>query len=220
MAESLVSDALCTLVASPRSPTGLRARRGPSTPRRPQGVKGIALVLRTGVPWVSLPGARLRLRRDLLAQAPRPAGGRGPCAAAPGAAGPLGPGERDRPIPLLARRRLVPAGKEGELSGPNPTDRGKPGSERHGIADAGGVLLALLPGAVNVYDSRLLKPPRGAVPPVGRGGDGRAAAPASSTPTRATTATGAVAPVAGEASVLGSRGAGSTAPSSSAGIVG
>jgi transposase len=54
----------------------------------------------------------------------------------------------------------------GELTGPNPTDRGKPGSKRHVLVDASGIPLALLLGAANVHDSRLLEPLLDAVPPV------------------------------------------------------
>ena len=59
-----------------------------------------------------------------------------------------------------------PRQKVGECVGPNPTDRGKPGSKRHILVDAGGVPLALLLSAANVHDSRLLEPLLDAVPPV------------------------------------------------------
>jgi transposase len=56
--------------------------------------------------------------------------------------------------------------KGGALTGPNPTDRGKPGSKRHVLVDAGGIPLALLLSAANVHDSRLLAPLLDAVPPI------------------------------------------------------
>jgi transposase len=56
--------------------------------------------------------------------------------------------------------------KGGQLTGPNPTDRGKPGTKRHVLVDAGGVPLAVLLSAANVHDSRLLEPLLDAVPPV------------------------------------------------------
>jgi transposase len=111
-------------------------------------------------------GDGLRLRHDLLAPAARLAGGRGLRAAPPRAARPARPDERDRLRALLARQRLVPGQKGGELTGPNPTNRGKPGTKRHVIVDAGGVPLALLLSAANVHDSRLLEPLLDAVPPV------------------------------------------------------
>ncbi len=50
--------------------------------------------------------------------------------------------------------------------GPNSTDRGKPGSRRHLLVDAGGIPLALLLGPANLHDSRLLEPLLDAVPPI------------------------------------------------------
>ena len=67
---------------------------------------------------------------------------------------------------MLARQRLVPGEKRGACAGPNPTDRGKPGTKRHVLVDANGVPLALLLSAANVHDSRLLEPLLDAVPPV------------------------------------------------------
>ena len=67
---------------------------------------------------------------------------------------------------MLARQRVFSREKGGELTGPNPTDRGKPGSKRHVIVDAGGIPLALLLSAANVHDSRLLEPLLDAVQPI------------------------------------------------------
>jgi hypothetical protein len=44
-----------------------------------------------------------------------------------------------------------PAKGGGELTGPNPTDRGKAGSKRHIMVDAGGIPLAVLPSVANVH---------------------------------------------------------------------
>jgi transposase len=107
-----------------------------------------------------------RLRHDLLAPAAWLAGGRGLGTAPQGLARPARPGERDRLRALLARQRLLPSQKGGELTGPNPTDRGRPGTKRHVIVDAGGVPLALLLGPANVHDSRFFEPLIDAVPPV------------------------------------------------------
>jgi transposase len=108
----------------------------------------------------------LRLRHDLLAQAPRLADGRGLRTAPPRAARPARPGERDRLRPLLARQCLLPGEKRGEHVGANPTDRGKPGSKRHVLVDTNGIPLALLLSAANVHDSRLFEPLLDAVPPI------------------------------------------------------
>jgi IS5 family transposase len=87
-------------------------------------------------------------------------------AAAPCPAQPAGPGERDRLGPLLARQRERAGEKGGKLTGPNPTDRGKPGSKRHVLVDAGGIPLALELTSANVHDSSMLEPVLDAVPPV------------------------------------------------------
>jgi IS5 family transposase len=67
---------------------------------------------------------------------------------------------------LLDRQRLRAGEKGGELTGPNPTDRGKPGSKRHVLVDAGGVPLALILTPANVHDSIVLEPALDAVPPI------------------------------------------------------
>ncbi len=56
--------------------------------------------------------------------------------------------------------------KGGERAGPNPTDRGRPGSKRHLITDANGVPLAVQLTAANVHDSRVFENLIDAVPPV------------------------------------------------------
>src|SRR5918993_391775 len=108
----------------------------------------------------------LRLRHDLLAQAPGLAGGRGLGEAPPRAARPAGPGERDRLVPVLARQRERAGQRGGALTGPNPTDRGKPGTKRHVLVDAGGIPLALVLTPANMHDSLVLEPVLDAVPPV------------------------------------------------------
>jgi transposase len=126
MTEPLVSDALWALIAPllPERPPRPKGGRPPLDDRK--ALEGVVFVLRTGIPGRACPGDGLRLRHDLLAPAARLAGGRGLRAAPPRAARPARPGERDRLRPLLARQRLVPGEKGGELTGPNPTDRGKP----------------------------------------------------------------------------------------------
>jgi transposase len=51
----------------------------------------------------------------------------------------------------------LPAKGGGEDTGPNPTDRGKPGSKRHVIVDRQGIPLAALLTAANVHDSVVLE---------------------------------------------------------------
>ena len=54
----------------------------------------------------------------------------------------------------------------GCLTGPNPTDRGKPGSKYHLLVDRGGIPLAVGLSAANTHDSLLLEPMVDAVPAV------------------------------------------------------
>ena len=49
----------------------------------------------------------------------------------------------------------VRAKRGGELTGPNPTDRGKAGTKYHVVVSTDGLPLAVVPSAANVYDTRL-----------------------------------------------------------------
>jgi transposase len=49
----------------------------------------------------------------------------------------------------------VRAERGGELTGPNPTDRGKAGTKYHVVASTGGLPLGVVPSAANVHDTRL-----------------------------------------------------------------
>jgi transposase len=49
----------------------------------------------------------------------------------------------------------VRAKRGGELTGPNPTDRGKAGTKYHVVVAADGLPLAVVPSAANVHDTRL-----------------------------------------------------------------
>jgi IS5 family transposase len=98
-----------------------------------------------------------------VATAPPPAAGRA---------------EPPRPAGLVARQlglgeRARQAG--GCLTGPNPTDRGKPGSKYHLLVDRGGIPLAACLSAANTHDSMLLEAVVDAVRPVNgpRGRPGR-----------------------------------------------
>jgi transposase len=52
----------------------------------------------------------------------------------------------------------VRAKKGGELTGPSPVDRGKPGSKMHILSDANGLPLVVGVSAANTHDSEALKP--------------------------------------------------------------
>ena len=49
----------------------------------------------------------------------------------------------------------VRAKRGGELTGPNPSDRGKPGTKHHVAVSTDGIPLAVVPSAANVHDRRL-----------------------------------------------------------------
>jgi transposase len=59
-----------------------------------------------------------------------------------------------------------PGKKGGRETGPNPTDKGKPGSKQHVISDARGVPLASAVTAANVHDSQCLELMLDAIPPL------------------------------------------------------
>ena len=166
MAEPLVSDTLWALIAPllPTRPPRPKGGRPPLDDRK--ALEGIVFVLRTGIPWTSLPqqmgcgsgmtcwrrlrdwqaaGVWSRLHRVLLDRL--------------GAANAIDWGR------CSLDRVSVPA-KGGELTGPNPTDRGKPGTKRHVLVDAGGIPLALELTPANAHDSTMLEPVLDAVPPV------------------------------------------------------
>jgi len=64
-------------------------------------------------------------------------------------------------------RRLVRSRKKGgEETGPNPTDRGRPGSKHHLIVDRQGVPLAVALTAANVHDSKMFTSMIDAVPAI------------------------------------------------------
>jgi hypothetical protein len=49
----------------------------------------------------------------------------------------------------------VRAKRGGELTGPNPTDRGKAGTKYHVVASTDGIPLGAVPSAANVHDTRI-----------------------------------------------------------------
>jgi transposase len=56
--------------------------------------------------------------------------------------------------------------KGGEKTGPNPTDRGRPGSKRHVLTDGRGIPLTIRLTAANVHDNRVFEDLLDAMPPV------------------------------------------------------
>lgn len=64
------------------------------------------------------------------------------------------------------RFRQRPRCKRGPLTGPNPTDRGKPGSKIHLLTDRNGLPLSLGISGANMHDSLGLQPLVRGIPPV------------------------------------------------------
>lgn len=56
------------------------------------------------------------------------------------------------------RCRLGAGEKGGTLTGPNPVDRGKPGSKLHVLSEAGGIPMVVGVSGANTHDSLALKP--------------------------------------------------------------
>ncbi|WP_425387890.1 IS5 family transposase [Deinococcus pimensis] len=67
----------------------------------------------------------------------------------------------------------VPRPQRGDLTGRNPTDRGKLGTKRHLIVDRQGLPLAVLLTGANTHDSLMFDPLLDAVPPLRTGQRGR-----------------------------------------------
>jgi transposase len=111
-------------------------------------------------------GARLRQRLDLLATAPRLAGGRRLGEAARAAAGLAGRRGGHRLEPRQRRQPERPGQKGGEATGPNPTDRGKPGSKYHLVVAKRGIPLAVRLSAANAHDATQLLPLVDQIPPI------------------------------------------------------
>src|SRR3954470_7052368 len=167
MAAPLVSDTLWSL-SSPLLPPRPRRPGGGRPPVEDRAaLTGILFVLKSGIPWEMLPremgcGCGMscwRRLRDwqqggILQQLPpAPADTRGRAGRIDWSRCPLDSAS-------------VPAKAGGAATGPNPTDRGKPGSERHLVVDRQGIPLAVLLTAANAHDSTVLEEALDAVPPV------------------------------------------------------
>ena len=64
-------------------------------------------------------------------------------------------GPETAPWDVVVDSCSVRAKRGGELTGPNPTDRGKPGTKYHVAVSTDGIPLAVIPSAANVHDTRL-----------------------------------------------------------------
>ncbi|MDQ3221999.1 MAG: IS5 family transposase [Gemmatimonadota bacterium] len=166
MAKPLVSDELWALVVPLLPPEPPKPKGGrPRVPDR-SCLTGIIFFLKSGIQWELLPqemgcGSGMtcwrRLRDwqaagvwDVAPRAPRSPRGRRPDRLEPGESGQCQHSSQ----------------KGGDLTGPNPTDRGKPGTKRHILTERGGLPLAKLRTAANRHDSVVFEDLLDAVPPV------------------------------------------------------
>lgn len=69
-------------------------------------------------------------------------------------------------VAVCDRLRQHPSCKRGPPTGPNPTDRGKPGSKIHLITDRKGLPLSLGISGANLHDSQSLEPLVRGIPPI------------------------------------------------------
>ena len=163
----LVSDELWAVVAPLLPPEPPKPKGGrPRVPDR-AALTGVIFVLKSGIPWEMLPqelgcgsgvtcwrrlrdwqaaGAWDRLHRELLDRL--------------GTAGQI---DWSR---TSVDSASIPAKGGGDGVGPNPTDRGTPGTKRHVMGDRGGLPLASLLTGANRHDSVVFEELLDAVPPI------------------------------------------------------
>ena len=138
---------------------------------------GVVYQLRTGIPWRLLPVAQLGCGSPVTCWRRLRDGQRARVAAAPPpAAGCARPGGQARLVPRQPRLAQRARHAGGCLTGPNPTDRGKPGSKYHLLVDRNGIPLAACLSAANTHASMLLEVVTDAVAPV-KGPRGRPGRP-------------------------------------------
>ena len=141
MAKLLVSDDVWAAIAPLLPPEPPKPRGGRPRLRDRAALTGILFVLHSGLPWEMLPAEMgCGSVYELLAAAVLLARGRGVGGAAPGAAGAPAGCRADRLAPGGAGQRVHGRQKGGLGTGPNPTDRGRPGVKRHLIVDARGTI--------------------------------------------------------------------------------
>lgn len=168
MAEPLVDDRLWPII-EPLIPVGPHRFRHPRRGRVPDRacLTGILFVRLAGIPLEYLPGemscgSGMTCWRRLGRAAGQPGLAEGPR----GPAGPPACRGPDRLVPRAGRVWHGPHGREGELTGPNPTDRHKPGSKHHVISNGLGTALVAKVTAASVPDGMPLLDLIDAIPSV------------------------------------------------------
>jgi transposase len=109
----------------------------------------------------------LRFGDDVLAPAQGVAGRWGMGSAAPSVAGETAPGRSARSVPSDRRQLINPGGGRWKKTGPNPTDRRRPGSKHHLLTDAQGIPISVILTEANRHDITQLLPLVAAIPPIG-----------------------------------------------------
>jgi len=112
-------------------------------------------------------GDGLRFRGNLLATAEGVAAGRSVEASAPSAAIETSPSRAHRFLSCGGRQLLDPRLGRWEKTGPNPTDRRRPGSKHHLLIDSQGIPLSVILTKANRHDVTQLLPLVQAIPPIG-----------------------------------------------------
>ncbi|MEX3582573.1 MAG: IS5 family transposase [Burkholderia sp.] len=175
MEAPIIDDDWWTLIEPLLPPTKPRRKEHPGRPRLSDraALNGILFVLKTGLRWNHLPTPiGLWLRRDLLATTARLAQSRSMGSTARTAARHVARGRADRSF-IRCRRFLVGTNCwGGRKTGPNPTDRARPGSKRPILVDANGVPISAILTGANRNDVTQLPPLVDAIPPI-RGARGR-----------------------------------------------
>ena len=115
---------------------------------------------------ISAPRDGMRLRDDLLASPARLASRWRLACDLARVTQRTGLGRRNRLVDLGDGQLLCPRAFWGAKTGPNPTDRGKNGSNRHLIVDANGVPLAVEHTGANVHDSQVAMALVNGIPPI------------------------------------------------------
>jgi transposase len=111
-------------------------------------------------------GDGLRIRIDLLEAPAGMAQVRGMETPAPGAAFQTSPGRAHRLLAGGSRQLLHPSLGCWKKTGPNPTDRRRPGSKHHILIDAQGIPLSAILTKANRHDVTQLLPLVDAIPPI------------------------------------------------------
>ena len=150
MAAPLVSDALWSLFSPLLPPHRPRPQGGRPPIEDRAALTGILFVLKSGIPWEMLPremgcGCGMSCWRRLRDRQ-RAGIWRAFHQALLDRLGRAGPIDWSR---CSLDAASLPAKAGGAATGPNPTDRGKPGSKRHLVVDRQGIPLAVLLTAAN-----------------------------------------------------------------------